>query len=312
MKNVISVGARVLVMGLFVTCVYPLRAAVEWFGSLTGEGRLFFQAPQQDDQYHHGGGAVLALGGHYAPSSSYAAAFESHIEYDTSLERSYRIDLREMHASYAEDVWRLRVGSHRVAWGASDVVSVIDVINQRDGLAWPGLSNKLGQPMVMLTIWPARGRLDLYYLPHFREFPFPGDQGRLRPPRAVATEHAIFEAGTASYSHDYAARYSLSGRQMDIALHMFEGRNRMPYLVPDERIPDVIRPEGIARGTVFVPFYEDMLQMGGEMLWAVGSWLWKAEVAWREGFADNYFVGIGGFERSFLGGHCLGRRSVST
>ena len=297
----ISICAGVVGILIGTAPVLPAAAELAWYGSLTAEGRIFFHAPRQDDQYDHGGGAALELGGLYAPSEAFQAAFESYFTYDTSVEDSHRIDLRELHASHIDDAWRLRLGVHRVAWGASDVVSVVDVINQRDGLAWPGLSNKLGQPMVMLTIWPSRGRLDLYYLPAFREFPFPADRGRLRPPRPVATEHAFFETGSSRYSHDYAMRYHLSVHQMDLAFHVFEGRNRTPYLVPDEEIPEEFRPENIERGTVFVPLYENILQIGVEMLWATGAWLWKFEGAWREGLADTYLVGIGGFERSFWG-----------
>ncbi len=303
MKRSPSVVLWIFVMAFCFMGTPFLRASNtwSWYGSFTAEGRAFAHRSQQEEQRQHAGAGMLVVGMIYTPATSIQGAFESHWAYDTSLDRMYRVDVRELHASYAEDVWRLRVGVHRVAWGASDVVSVIDVINQRDGLAWPGLSNKLGQPMVKLSIWPAHGRLDVYYLPVFREFPFPGERGRLRPARPIATEHAIFETGSTWFSHDYAARYVLSAHRVDMAFHIFEGRNRMPYLVPDERIPDAFRPEGIERGSVFLPLYENILQMGGELHWAAGAWLWKAEAAWREGLADSYMIGISGFERSFWG-----------
>ncbi len=301
MRQSVSAGVRVLVTASCFMRAQLLWASSAWYGSVTAEGRAFFHQPQQEEQNHHGGAGMMVLGWRYAPATRFQGAFESHWAYDPSLERRYRLDVRELHASYSEDVWRLRLGVHRVAWGASDVVSVVDVINQRDGLAWPGLSNKLGQPMVMLSIWPAHGRLDVYYLPAFREFPFPGERGRLRPSRPVATEHALFETGSVWFSHDYAARYTLAAHQVDMALHVFEGRNRMPYLVPDERIPEGFRPAGIESSSVFLPLYENILQIGGECHWAAGAWLWKAEAAWREGLVDTYVIGIGGFERSFWG-----------
>lgn len=265
-----------------------------WHANLTAETRLFLQAPAGNEQDHHAAGLHLQAGGRYPLSSRLRLTAEASVRWDHAYTDPLVTDMRELHAAYTEETWRMRLGMHRVTWGASDVVSVVDIINPVDRIDWLDRPEKRGQPMLAFTIWPPFGQFDLYLLPIFRPFLFPADRSRLRPAKPVASELSLYESGTERQSFDVAMRYRMSWNPVELSLHYFEGRNRLPFLVEPADIPETVRPD--APDDVLIPFYEDLIQLGLDIQWVVADWLWKGEWAYREGYADHYVLGIGGFE----------------
>ncbi len=267
-------------------------------GRITAEGRWFPQSPALATQDDHGGGIGVEGDLRYTPPGSVGVRLAVAGHGDNADDGGYRWDVREGHVYVQEDTWRLLLGLQRVAWGVSDVFPVVDVVNQRERIDWLDRAEKLGQPLIGLTTWLTYGRLDLWVMPLFRPFPFPSERARLRPDRTVASADALYESGTTYRTFDLALRYHLPLDRMDLAVHFFEGRNRMPFLIPNEELPAAVQPGAHEPDTVYVPFYEELLQAGLELQWTTGPWLWKAELAYRSGFFDDYVLSIGGFERT--------------
>ena len=74
----------------------------------------------------------------------------------------------------------LRFGVDKVFWGRTESRHLVDVVNQTDLIEYPDEEEKLGQPMLRLTLPRAWGVADIFFLPYFRERTFAGRDGRLR------------------------------------------------------------------------------------------------------------------------------------
>ncbi len=265
-------------------------------GQIRIEGRGFVSEPAYDGQQQHG--YSLIAEGFYRRRSEAGFVFTlaPHIRFDEGYSDPLQGDLREFSLFYREDNWSIRIGIGQVRWGASDVFSLIDVINQTDRIHIGEETEKLGQPMIEVSLAPGMGVLDLYVLPFFREQSFPGRRGRLRPRLLIETDNAIYETSSTSRGPDVAARYSHTIGSLDYGLHVFSGRGRTPYLISSSNLPDMLQPMFANEEETLVPFYENIVQVGLDAQWAIREWLWKLEAMYRDGFIDRYYAGIGGFE----------------
>jgi hypothetical protein len=117
-------------------------------------------------------------------------------------------DLRELVWQRAGDTWELRVGVSKVFWGVAESQHLVDIINQTDLVEDIDQEDKVGQPMVDLTLVRDWGNLDLFVLPWFRERTFPGRNGRLRSIPRVDSGNASYESGSRQKHVDYAIRWS--------------------------------------------------------------------------------------------------------
>jgi hypothetical protein len=190
--------------------------------------------------------------------------------------------------------WELVLGVNKVFWGVTESVHLVDIINQTDLVENPDGEDKLGQPMVNLTLllpWRT-GTLDLFLLPYFRERTFPGEEGRLRPPLPIDTDRAEYESGAEEYHIDWAVRWSHTLGDFDVGVSHFSGTNREPRLVARQLSP---------AETVLVPFYDLMDQTGLDLQWTKYGWLWKLEIISRDGHGDRFTALAGGFEYTFFG-----------
>ncbi len=78
-----------------------------------------------------------------------------------------------------------QVGLSKVFWGAAEFVHLADIINQTDGVEGFDGEEKLGQPMLRLSLFLDRGTVNAFILPWFRERTFPGKKDRLRTPLVI-------------------------------------------------------------------------------------------------------------------------------
>jgi hypothetical protein len=62
----------------------------------------------------------------------------------------------------------------------------------------------------------------------------------------------------------------------------------------------MLDPNGPGPGRL-IPFYDQIDQVGLDVQWATGNWLWKLEALYRNGYLDSFFAGAGGFEYTFFG-----------
>lgn len=268
----------------------PLMA--DWEGEVSLELREFFASPL--DARQHGGNASISGELEYyhawdqGRQSLTVTPFARLDQHDD--ERSH-VDLREAVWIYSEDELEVRLGLDKVFWGATEVLHLVDIINQTDLLENPDGEQKLGQPMFKLSLEKAFGVLDLYLMPRFRERTAPGREGRLRTQPRIATEERKYENRRKFHYPDVAMRWSQILGDWDLGLSLFHGTGREPVLVP-----------GLDDGEpVLIPRYVIINQASVDAQGALGDLLLKFEGLHRQGQGRDFWAATGGFEYTFVG-----------
>lgn len=201
-------------------------------------------------------------------------------------------DIRELNWLHVGDDWELRVGAGIVFWGVAESRHLVDIINQTDLVENIDGEDKLGQPMINLSLIRDWGTLSLFVLPGFRKRTFPGPEGRPRIHPPVNADAAVFESEDEEKHIDVAARWSQAIGNWDVGLSHFHGTTRDPTFELDTSNPE---------SPFFVPLYEQIDQTGLDAQLTYNSWLWKLEAIRRSGQGDTFFAATGGFEYTFYG-----------
>ena len=194
------------------------------------------------------------------------------------------LDLKEAYWAFEGRDFELLVGANTVFWGVTESVHLVDIINQTDFAGDIDGEDKLGQPMVSLTLQRDWGEISAFVLPYFRERTFAGSDGRFRPPLPVDTDNPLYGSSDGEEHIDFALRYSHYIGDVDIGLHAFSGTSREPRFVP------------AADGQSLLPLYDQVDQVGVDLQYTNDAWLWKLEAIVRDGSADTFAAAVGGFE----------------
>ncbi|MCW8949677.1 MAG: hypothetical protein OQL17_06795, partial [Sedimenticola sp.] len=223
---------RLLLSLLLCSSIAYADNEVQISGKSGLELRLFTDSPGYAQQY-----STSNLSGFIEPQFYYAwnddtdyLKFIPYLRWDQHDQERTHGDIRQLTWSHIADGWELHSGISKVFWGVTEFQHLVDTINQSDGVEDIDGEDKLGQPMIHLSIAREWGILDLYALPGFRERTFPGVDGRLRTGLVVATEQASYESGAGDKHVDFAARWSRTLGDFDLGLHYFRGTNRDPLL----------------------------------------------------------------------------------
>ena len=228
---------------------FELSARVEF------EPRGFLHKPADPDQNRHGLSlAVQPEFYHPFADDRQSLLFTPFLRLDTADDRRTHVDARELLYQRAFDEAELRVGIGRVFWGVTESYHLVDVINQTDLVENVDREDKLGQPLVNLTLLRDWGDIDLFLLPGFRERTFPGRKGRLRSQPFVDTDRTTYESGAGRNRIDYAVRWSHAIGDVDIGVAHFHGTSREPSLRPACAAPPCDPFTG--QGFVLAPRYE--------------------------------------------------------
>jgi hypothetical protein len=203
---------------------------------------------------------------------------------DSRDDERTHLDLREGYWRYIGSDWELLAGVNRVFWGVTESRHLVDILNQDDAVEDIDGEDKLGQPMVELVLLRNWGTMSFYLLPLFRERTFPGRDGRLRTPLPVDTDHPIYESSAGDGHVDAAVRYSHFLGNWDLGLYYFNGTSREPILLPE------------ADGERLIPFYSLIEQIGLDLQYTRGAWLWKLEGIVRSGQGPTFGAAVAGFE----------------
>lgn len=218
--------------------------------------------------------------------------------YDSQDDERTHFDMRELYWLFDEGKWEVLAGIDRVFWGVAESRHLVDVINQTDLVEDPDEEDKLGQPMIRLTLdlkptlklqsaqskerdW---GRLSLFLMPGFRERTFPGIEGRLRGPLPVDEDAVVFTDGASRDRIDLALRYAHTLDRWHLGLHYFHGNSREPRLGPNET------------HTHLIPYYDLINQVGVDLQYTGDVWLGKFEGIVREGQGRTFGALVSGFE----------------
>lgn len=224
-------------------------------------------------------------------NDSQSITFSPFLRFDSADSERTHGDIRDLFYSRVGPNWDLHVGVKRVFWGVTEFHHLVDIINQTDLVENIDTEDKLGQPMVQLSLVRDWGIVDLYALPGFRERTFPGTDGRVRLPFKVLDD-ASYESGARRKRVDAAVRWSHHVGPFEVGVHHFTGTSRDPMLQPE------FTPGG---EMVLRPHYPVIDQTGIDAQALYGDWAFKLEGISRSGFGDRYTAANVGFERTLVG-----------
>lgn len=302
-------GLRSIRVWLFSMCCLsalsiPVHADLS--GQLVGELRYFPEAASfsSQEELYSSVSAEFEYRTSLFNNPDLNLTFTPFVRYDQHDDERTHVDIRELMVYYASGDWEWRAGIGKVFWGVTESQHLVDVINQTDFIEDLDTEDKLGQPMINITWLQNWGALNFYILPYFRERTFPGVNGRLRPPLVIDTDSPEFLTTTvigfapAQYESeiedghvDGAIRWSGTvADYWDYGLYYFNGTAREPELLP--QLGD--------NGTVLVPRYNQMHQVGLDLQATLDSWLLKLEVIARSTAAQDHQALVGGFEYTFF------------
>ena len=273
------------------------QAHAQWTGYIAGEMRAFGKdgIAGQDKA-----GLSIALQPEYygEVSNNLSFNFIPFARVDSMDDERTHYDIRELSFTQVAKKFELRAGIKKVFWGVTESVHLVDIINQTDAVESLDREEKLGQPMVNLSVPRDWGTVDLFVLPYFRERTFPGEEGRLRTVLPVDKDKTLYESNDKQKHVDYALRYTHTIDDWDIGLSYFQGTSRDPVFIPDSNA---------GNQPVLVPIYEQIKQTGLDVQLVSGTWLWKLEAIYRTrlnkaAIGDkDYLAAAGGFEYTLVG-----------
>ncbi len=209
-------------------------------------------------------------------------------QYDS--ERTH-IDIREFSWVHVGNDWETRIGIRREFWGVTEFQHLVDIINQSDSVEDVDNEDKLGQPMLNLSLVKSWGIVDIYLLPYFRERTFAGAEGRPGIP-FVNTDNPLYESIDKEKHLDFAIRWAHTIDDFDLAISWFEGTSRTPNLIPS------VANQGALELT---PYYTQIKQLGVEFQASLESSLLKLEVVHNNNNLKDYWALQGGIEYSQYG-----------
>ena len=180
-----------------LACIFGFSGVAsshELSGNVAVEGRLFFNNPLFDDQQKDCGSLSAEPEYYHQWDNGIGLTFVPFARIDSADKERSHVDIRELNIVWPGDSWELRLGVGKVFWGVTEFLHLVDITNPTDAVENIDGEDKLGQPMVNLSIIQDWGVVDLFVLPYFRERTFPGKKGRLRTAFVVETDEPEYES----------------------------------------------------------------------------------------------------------------------
>ncbi len=295
MFKVKSSTKNILVLAVFVVFnIATANAEVEVHGTGAIQQRYFMQDAANIQQDRTISTSIFAEIEFYSEFNDGADSivFKPFYRLDETDGERTHADIRELLWLHVADSWEFKAGLGKVFWGQTESLHLVDIINQTDSVESVDNEEKLGQPMVNLSLIKDWGTTSFYVLPYFRERTFAGREGRLRFSLPVDIDNPIYESEDEEENVDWAIRWQHTLGDFDIGLAYFDGTSREPSFVP------VMEEEEM---TSIRPYYPQIKQSSIDLLAVMGSWLWKFEGIRRESAQDDFYAAVGGFEYTQVG-----------
>ncbi len=285
---------RIIISCVFVYVLFTATAgAAELTGHISVEGRLFTHDALYPHQEHSNASIAVEPELYHEWSDGSSLTFAPFVRVDSVDEERTHVDIRELSYISFTDSWELQIGIGKVFWGVTESQHLVDIINQTDLVEDIDGEEKLGQPMVHLSLLGDQGTLEVFALPYFRERTFAGREGRLRGPDVVDTGQAVYESSAGERHVDAAERYTRTIGDWETGLSHFHGTFREPAFIAGT---------GFDGESVLIPRYEVIDQTGLELHLVAGQWLWKLESIYRSGLdSGDFAASTVGFEYTFTG-----------
>ena len=275
-----------LVLMLLVALAPATSAEVRGYAAIEARGYLDdADFGQENEQY-----SFVFEPEYFFEGESSLFTAQIFIREDSLDDERTHADLRELSWLYYSDDWELRLGISKVFWGVAESQHLVDIINQTDAVENVDGEDKLGQPMINLTLIRDWGNLDLFVLPYFRERTFTGVEGRFRAPFPIDDSLTSYASSDEERHIDTAIRWSSTLGDWDIGIGHFSGTSREPRFIPNLQNNQL----------VLAPHYTTIDQTSLDLQATIESWLWKLELISNSGFdVDRYTAAVFGFEYSF-------------
>lgn len=261
-------------------------------GYVEPELRIFTQTPSDPRQSNSDFSLAGQLEFELFLSDDHTVIVTPFARWDARDDERTHFDLREAYYEAVFDRFELRVGLNKVFWGRTEAAHLIDIVNQTDSLEGVDGEEKLGQPMVNVTVPTDFGIFDFYWLPYFRERHFESGFGRPRFDIPVSNSIALYESDQEEHHQDFAARWSHYIDAWDFGISYFNGTARDPLFMPsfDKNFDPIL-----------IPYYAQMQQVSVDVQATFGPMLYKFEGFRRWQLGDSWFQATGGIEYSFYG-----------
>lgn len=266
----------------------------EFSGFIAVENSIFFQEPAFEGQDSDWVNASLVVQPEYYRNwedKHISLTFTPFYRLDSIDRERTHADVRELFLQTYTDNWELSLGVREVFWGVTESQHLVDIINQTDLIENVDGEDKLGQPMVNLSLFWDWGTLDFFAMPYFRERTFPGKEGRYRKSLVVDSKQATFDSSDEEKNLDWAVRWSHVIGNFDVGVSHFSGTSRDPRVS--------VGTDG-SGNPILIPHYDLIDQTGLDLQYTKGSWLWKLEALHRSGQEEPYNAAVGGFEYTFF------------
>ena len=284
-------GSQVVLVILFVFINSAVFAKAERYGEVSFENRFFLEEGLFGQDKNHCSFTLSPEFYFESEDQKTSFTFKPKIRRDSTDDERNLFDIQDLSLVRVKDSYETRIGIRRDFWGVTETVHRVDIINQTDQVESFDGEDKLGQPMINLSVEREWGILDLYALLGFRERTFAGEKGRLRLPFTINTDSALYESGAENLRTDFAIRWSQSYRNVELALSHFSGTSREPEF-----------KTGLNDNINFrIPSYEIIDQTGLEVLYIVGELAFKLEAISRSGQGDRFSAATTGFEYTQVG-----------
>ena len=202
------------------------------------------------------------------------------------------IDFREANVTTRLGNADILIGSTILFWGKVESYNPVDVVNSKDFSRGVMRSEKLGAPMLRLSLPAGPGELSLLAI-DFTENIYPGLASRERPALPIAKE-ASYSGGAKREDIANAVRWSGYFSDIDLGISWFRGTGLAPRLLPQ------------ADGTL-KPDYSRITQAGFDIQYLWHDSALKIELVRRTGQYDrlgtarNYHAGVVGIEHNLYG-----------
>ncbi len=265
-----------------------LYSKFERYGEISFENRSFNEQGLFGQEKNHSSFTLSPEFYFESEDQNISFTFKPKIRRDSKDDERNLFDIQDLSLIKVKNTHEIRIGIRRDFWGVTETVHRVDIINQTDQVDSFDGEDKLGQPMLNLSLERDWGVLDLYALIGFRERTFAGKEGRLRAPFLIDTNSVMYESGAENLRTDFAFRWSQSYRDLELALSHFSGTAREPEIINKNE-------------NLKVPYYGIIDQTGLEILYIVGGLAIKIEAITRSGQDDRFSAATAGFEYTQIG-----------
>lgn len=284
-------GSRVVRIILFISFCNAVLAEVKIYGEASYENRYFVEEGLFGQDKSHSSFTLSPEFYFESEDQKTSFTFKPKIRRDSVDNERNLFDIQDFSLVKVQDSYETRIGIRRDFWGVTETVHRVDIINQTDQVESFDGEDKLGQPMINLSLEREWGTLDLYVLIGFRERTFAGEKGRLRLPFPIDRNSAQYESSAENLRTDFAIRWSQYYQDLELALSHFSGTSREPEF-----------KAALKNNTnLIIPYYEVIDQTGLEVLYIVGGLAFKLEAISRSGQGDRFSAATAGFEYTQVG-----------